>query len=57
MCCVFSSPFIDADVLLLCRQWEYERLSPKWWQKVVYEVSESGSIAPLLKYHPFEAGG
>jgi hypothetical protein len=33
-------------------EWEYERLTQRYWEHLIYEVSESGSIDYLLEKHP-----
>lgn len=42
--------------LFVCVQWEYERLTQKYWEHLIYEVSESGNLDIMLKKHPMEAG-
>ena len=33
-------------------QWDYKRMTTRWWERLIYKVSETGSIATLLRLHP-----
>ena len=37
-------------------QWEYERMTKQWWERLLYEVSEAGNIEPLSRLHPISPG-
>ena len=33
-------------------QWDYKRMTTRWWERLLYKVSETGNIATLLRLHP-----
>lgn len=43
------------EALYLADQWEYERMTKRWWERLIFEVSFSSSTEPLLHYHPMRA--
>jgi hypothetical protein len=45
-----------AEALYRADDWEYERMTKQYWQRLIYEVSEAASIEPLLKKHPAVTG-
>jgi hypothetical protein len=36
-------------------EWEYERLTQRYWEHLIYRVSEAGNIDYLLEKHPMHA--
>lgn len=40
------------EALYRADQWEYERMTKQYWERLIYEISESNSLDPLLKAHP-----
>jgi hypothetical protein len=36
-------------------EWEYERLSRKWYNELIYQISIEKNMKPLIKKHPVEA--
>ena len=43
------------EALYRVDEWEYERLTDRYWQKLISEVSFSGKIDYMLERHPMEA--
>jgi len=35
--------------------WDYKRITTRWWERLLYKVSETGSISHLLRLHPTQA--
>ena len=44
-----------AEALYHADEWEYRRLTQQWWERLIYEVSEAGTVEPLLRLHPMKA--
>lgn len=40
------------EALYHADDWEYERMTTQYWQQLIFEVSETGSLEPLLSRHP-----
>ena len=43
------------EALYRADQWEFERMTRLYWERLVYDVSFSASAEPLLHYHPMSA--
>jgi hypothetical protein len=43
------------EALYRADQWEFERMTRRWWERLIYDISFSSSIEPLLHYHPMSA--
>lgn len=43
------------EALYLADRWEYERMTRRWWEQLMFTVSEASDIAPLLEKHPMHA--
>jgi hypothetical protein len=44
-----------AEALYLAEEWEYERMTRRYWQSLIYETAETSSLEPLLSKHPMSA--
>lgn len=43
------------EALYHADEWEYERLSRKWYNDLIYQIAVDKNIKSLLKKHPVEA--
>ena len=43
------------EALYRADDWEYERMTRRWWERLIFDISYSGSIEPLLHFHPMRA--
>ena len=43
------------EILYRADEWEYERLTKQYWERLIYEVADSGSIEALERNHPMAA--
>jgi len=43
------------EALYRVDEWQYERMTKRWWEQLIYAVAEEGTIRPLLEKHPMEA--
>lgn len=43
------------EALYRADEWEYERMTRRWWERLIFDISYSGSIEPLLHFHPMKA--
>lgn len=50
---VLRQAYVEA--LYRIDEWDYTRITERYWQRLVYEVSKSGSIENMLKMHPMKA--
>ena len=47
---MIRSAYVEA--LYRADDWEYERLTKQWWERLIFEVAEANDHAPLLAKHP-----
>ena len=40
------------EALYRVDQWDYKRMTTRWWERLLYKVSETGSISHLSRLHP-----
>ena len=50
---VLAQAYVEA--LYRADQWEYNRMTVKWYERLVYEVAERASSEPLYQKHPVSA--
>lgn len=50
---VLRQAYVEA--LYRADEWDYTRITERYWQRMVYEVSKTGSIENMLKLHPMKA--
>lgn len=43
------------EALYRAEEWEYARMTQRWYEGLMYEVAEAASIEPLLRLHPITA--
>ena len=43
------------EALYRADEWEYDRLTKAYWERLLYAVADSASIEPMLKKHPMHA--
>ena len=43
------------EALYRADQWEFERMTRRWWERLINDISFSSSIEPLLHLHPMSA--
>eukprot|EP00607_Mallomonas_marina_P007416 CAMPEP_0182416270 /NCGR_PEP_ID=MMETSP1167-20130531/528_1 /TAXON_ID=2988 /ORGANISM="Mallomonas Sp, Strain CCMP3275" /LENGTH=518 /DNA_ID=CAMNT_0024588887 /DNA_START=129 /DNA_END=1685 /DNA_ORIENTATION=- len=43
------------EALYRADEWEYERITQRWWERLLFRVSEAGNTEELLKLHPMKA--
>lgn len=43
------------EILYRADEWEYERITKQYWERLLYEVADSASLEPMLKRHPMSA--
>jgi hypothetical protein len=51
---LIQSAYVEA--LYRAEEWEYERLTTKWWRDTVFQVAARNSTDFLLERHPMKAG-
>jgi hypothetical protein len=67
MCvCAYIPVYVQTALILCCivfiyippyiSQWEYARMTKRWYEHLIYEVAEKGDTEPLLRLHPMSAG-
>ena len=40
------------EALYRADDWDYKRMTTRWWERLLYKVSETGSISHLSRLHP-----
>lgn len=43
------------EALYRADEWDYKRITQRWWERLLIKVSETGSAATLLRLHPYTA--
>ena len=44
------------EALYRIDDWEYDRITLRWWERLIYEVAEAGDSEPLQRLHPMKSG-
>jgi len=55
---LFTGPLLRQaylEALYHADDWEYERMTTQYWQRLIFEVSETASLEPMLRRHPMTA--
>ena len=47
--------YVETMYRALADQWEFERITPRWWHSLLNEVAATNSNEALLKLHPMSA--
>jgi hypothetical protein len=40
------------EAIYRAEEWEYQRLAHTWFERLIFEISEAGSVEPLQRLHP-----
>jgi len=43
------------EILYRIDEWEFERLTKQYWERLLYEVADTASVLPMLRRHPMSA--
>jgi hypothetical protein len=50
---VLRQAYVEA--LYRIDEWDYTRITERYWQRMIYDVSKTGSIENMLRLHPMKA--
>ena len=39
------------------KQWDYARMTRRYWMDMVFRTAETGDVRPVVQRHPVDAGG
>jgi hypothetical protein len=47
--------YVEALYWALADAWEYQRVTPQWWNGLIHEASAAGNAKVLEQHHPYSA--